>query len=135
LSGEAGSSARTERGLDSLIGGGFPAVDAAGIDAKQNIDAVSGPFGDVGWRYAGIEPEGDRGVAKGVWPIREWGRDLLRCEGEDACGCPDVGVTGADDAASPGMEESAVRNGAELREVLAEDAHKGRWYRYSASGC
>jgi hypothetical protein len=40
-----------------------PAVNALGVNAQQNIDTVPGPFGDLGWVYAGIEPCGKAGVA------------------------------------------------------------------------
>jgi len=38
---EASGLVRSEDGLDSLIGGGFSAVDAAGIDAEEHIDVTA----------------------------------------------------------------------------------------------
>ncbi len=58
--------------IDALVGDGFAAVDAAGVDAEQHFDAVAGAVGDVGGGDAGVEPEGDRGVAERVGPVREW---------------------------------------------------------------
>jgi hypothetical protein len=42
---------------DSLVGGGLAAINASGIDAKKDINAVSSPLGDLRGRNACVEPE------------------------------------------------------------------------------
>ena len=35
------------------------AVEAFGVDLKQDCDAVAGPLGDLGWGYSPVEPGRD----------------------------------------------------------------------------
>jgi hypothetical protein len=37
------------------------AMDALGVDAEQDINAVAGPFGDLGGVDAGVQPGGQAG--------------------------------------------------------------------------
>lgn len=47
------------------------AVDALGVDTQQDVDAVAGPFGDLGRVHAGVEPERYRRVPEVVRPGSE----------------------------------------------------------------
>ena len=50
--------------LDALFVDVLLAGDACGVDAKEDVGAVSGPFGYLGGWYAGVEPVGEAGVAE-----------------------------------------------------------------------
>lgn len=52
------------------------ADDALGVDPQKNVDAVPGPFGDLGWEDAAVQPCGQSGVPEVVGPLGE-GRGLL----------------------------------------------------------
>ncbi|MEU5785013.1 hypothetical protein [Micromonospora lupini] len=58
----AGSNRRRicERVADLVVHGVVAAVDAVGVDAEQDGDAVAQPPGDLGRRDAGIQPERGR---------------------------------------------------------------------------
>jgi hypothetical protein len=55
-----------ERGVDALVGDGLAVIEAFGVDAEQDFDAVPGPFGDPGRGYSGVEPQRDRCVPQVV---------------------------------------------------------------------
>jgi hypothetical protein len=58
----------SERGVDSLAGAVLLAGDALGVHAQQHGHAVSCPFGHLGRRYPGIQPERNAGVPEVVRP-------------------------------------------------------------------
>ena len=97
------------------------AYDALGIDPEEYVDAVPGPFGDLGWVDATVEPRGKARVPKVVGPPAE-GRGLLR-RGERGLASfdPCAPVSDRGQLAAPHTaKEAAVRRGAELREVIAQ---------------
>jgi len=51
-------------GCDSAFGDLVLAFEALGIDAEQDLDAVAGPFGDLGCGYSPVEPGRQAGVTK-----------------------------------------------------------------------
>jgi hypothetical protein len=56
------SSEVPQGGIDARVGDFVAAVDALGIDAEQDFDAVPGAFGNLSCRYPGVEPQGDGSV-------------------------------------------------------------------------
>jgi len=52
-----------EGGVDEAEGALFFANDALGVDGEEDADAVSGPFGDLGGWYAGVQSARHCGVA------------------------------------------------------------------------
>jgi len=42
------------------------ADDALGVDPEQDVDAVAGPFGDLGGGDSAVEPGGEAGVPEVV---------------------------------------------------------------------
>ncbi len=52
------------------------ADDAPGVNPRENVDAVLGPFGDLGWVDAAVQPCGQAGMPEVVWSPGE-GRGLL----------------------------------------------------------
>lgn len=63
---------------DAALGDFVLAVDALGVDAQQDLDAVAGPLGDLGRRDAGVEPAGQAGVPQVVDALGERRRRLPR---------------------------------------------------------
>lgn len=63
---------------DEPVGVVLVAVDALGIDAKQDGDAMPGAPSALGYRHAGGQPERDPGVPGVVGALGERGRLLLR---------------------------------------------------------
>lgn len=57
--------------VDTAPGCLFGAVDAFGVGAEEDGDAVAGSFGDLGRGYAFVEPGGDGGVAEVVGAFGE----------------------------------------------------------------
>ncbi len=51
---------------DSVVDDEILAVDAVGVDTKENIHAVTGPAGNLSRCYIRVEPEGNRSVAQVV---------------------------------------------------------------------
>jgi hypothetical protein len=51
-----------------LVGDLTLAVDALGVDAKEDVDAVAGPLGDLGSVHASVEPERYRRMPEVVRP-------------------------------------------------------------------
>ena len=47
---------RTHRRFDAAFGFALLPGDAFGVDPQQHVHAVAGPFGDLGSRYASVEP-------------------------------------------------------------------------------
>ena|ERR1700683_379094 len=92
--------------------------DALGVDAEEDLDAVAGPFGDLGRFDAAVEPGGQAGVAQVVRPPGERRVGDDRGERKEAGTLPGASVDalGQVTAAFP-SEESAVRCGAELGDV------------------
>jgi len=62
---------------DAAAGELVLAEDALGVDSQENVDTVPGPFGDLGWEDAAVQPCGQAGVPEVVWPPGQ-GRGLLR---------------------------------------------------------
>jgi hypothetical protein len=59
-------------GGDSALGDLVLAFEALGVDAEQDLDAVSCPFGDLGWGCSSVEPGGQACVAEVVRAMGEW---------------------------------------------------------------
>jgi len=55
-----------ERVADPALGELVLADDALGVDPQQHLDAVPGPFGDLGRVYAAVQPGGQAGVPEVV---------------------------------------------------------------------
>jgi hypothetical protein len=51
-----------EGGVNAAVGDGLAAVEAFGVDAEQNFDAVPGTLGDLCRWYSSVEPERDSRV-------------------------------------------------------------------------
>ncbi|GLW99599.1 hypothetical protein Misp02_36860 [Microtetraspora sp. NBRC 16547] len=62
--------------INPPVGDLLLAVEALGVYAEEDIHAMPGPFGDIGGRDAGIEPEGDSRVPEVVRPLAEGRGDL-----------------------------------------------------------
>ena len=108
--------------LDQPVGDLVLAVDAVGVDGQQHGDAVPGAGGDLGGRGAGVQPEGQGGVAQVVGTAGQPGGGQLRAEGQGAGGVPGAAVDRfAERAAAGAAEQPPVRRGA----VAAEWA--GAW--------
>ena len=60
-----------ESGVDPLAGAVLLAHDAFCVHAQQNGHAVPSPFGHLGCRYPGVQPERDAGVPEVVRPPSE----------------------------------------------------------------
>ena len=60
-----------QRGLDAYPRDLILAVDALRVDPEEDIHAVSCPFGDLGRRDAGIQPQRNGRVAQVVWALGE----------------------------------------------------------------
>ena len=43
---------------DPALGDLVLAFEALGVDAKQDLHAVAGPFSNLGWGYSPVEPGG-----------------------------------------------------------------------------
>jgi len=121
----------SQRFADPALGELALAHDAFGIDAQQDIDAVTGPLGNLRGINAATEPGGQAGMPKVIGS--PGARRLFRCgQGRLACFrlCAPVGDGGqlADPNAA---EEVAVRSRAELREVVPEQpgSAQGGWAR------
>jgi hypothetical protein len=56
-------SVRVHRFFDAAFGFALLPGDAFSGDPQQHVDAVPGPFGDLGSRYAGVQPGRYGGVA------------------------------------------------------------------------
>ena len=52
-----------QRSVDARVGDVLAVVEALGVDAEQDFDAVPGPLGDIGSGDSGVEPEGHCRVA------------------------------------------------------------------------
>jgi hypothetical protein len=44
-------------GVGALVRHGLPVIEAIGVDAQQELDAVPGPLGDLGGGHSGVEPQ------------------------------------------------------------------------------
>ena len=98
------------------------ADDALGVDPKKHVDAVPGPFGDLGWLDAAVEPRGEAGVPQVVGPPGE-GRGLFR-GGERGLAGPDPRAPIGDGGklgAAYSAEQAAIRHRVKLREVMAQE--------------
>ena len=103
------------------------AVDAFGVGAEQYLDAVAGPFGDLGCCDSGVEPGRDAGVSKIVGPLSEWGFELGLGERGPACPGPDSCEGAVSDVAAVFADEQpAVLGNAEALKVVAEVGDKFR---------
>ena len=74
---------------DAALGELVLAHYALGVDPQQHVDAVPGPFGDLGRVDAAVQPRGEAGVPEVVGPPGER-RGLLRRR-EDSNPDPDFG--------------------------------------------
>jgi hypothetical protein len=68
------------------------AVDAVGVGGEQDVDAVAGAGGDLGGFAAGVEPEGEGGVAQVVGPSGEGSGGEFGAEGAGAGVVPGAAV-------------------------------------------
>ncbi|GAA4076590.1 hypothetical protein GCM10022214_37490 [Actinomadura miaoliensis] len=62
--------------VDTAVPHLVAAIDASGVDAEEDVDAVSGAAGDLRGRNAGIEGERDTAVPEVVRPGDERRGDL-----------------------------------------------------------
>jgi hypothetical protein len=67
----------------------FAVVEDWRVDAQQDIDAVPCPFGHLGRRDAGAQPQRDRCMPEVVGATSKWGGDLLWGKGGTSSQCPD----------------------------------------------
>jgi hypothetical protein len=56
------SSALLQCSIDAHVGNLIATVYALGVDAEQDLDAMSRAFGNLGCGYPGVEPQGDGSV-------------------------------------------------------------------------
>jgi hypothetical protein len=99
--------AGVEAALDLPVGDVILAVDAVDVDGEQRADAVAGVPGDFGGCGAGVQPQGQGGVAQVVRAPGEW-RGRCGPESQDAGGVPGAAVAAFAERATAGHQPGAA---------------------------
>ena len=111
-----------QRCVYPVVGDLLAVVQAFGIDAEQNFDAVPGPLGHVGGRDSRLEPQRHCRVAKVVGTPGERRGDLRGGQGEGPGLGPDIADRGGGDGMpTVAAEDPAVRSDAEGVDVRPQD--------------
>src|SRR6266566_9344020 len=130
--------ARLGRFEDAPFGLVLLAGYALGVDPQQDVDAVSGPVGDLRWCDAGVEPGGDGCVAQVVGAAGQQRCRFRAGEGGGA-GLVEDGEVGAvgEDSAAGADEDPAAGAGPVPLEVIAQQDHQFRvdWHGPRLAGC
>ena len=61
-----------QRFADPALGELVLAHDALGVDPQEHVHAVAGPLGYLRGLDASVQPRGQAGMPKIVWPPCEW---------------------------------------------------------------
>src|SRR5262249_42759752 len=113
--------------LDPALGFVLLPRDALGVDAQQDVDAVSCPLGDLRGGHTSVQPGGNGRVPQVVGAPGEQGRPFLAGERRGAGLMEDLEVGPVLEDAAPGTGEDApVRAGRILLQVLAEERDQVR---------
>jgi hypothetical protein len=117
-----GPSGIPQGGIYARVGDVLAVVEALGVDAEQDFDAVPGALGDSGRGNSGGQPERYGRVAQVVGTTSQRRGDLSRRQGQGPGFGPDIADGGGGDGvAAVAAEVPAVRCDAEGVDVRAED--------------
>ena len=109
-------------GVYPRVGDVLAVIEALGVDAEQDFDAVPGPLGDPWRRHPGRQPERYRRVTQVVGPSGQGRGDLGRGQGQGPGLGPHVADRCRGDGVAPfAAEDPTVRCHAEGLDVRAED--------------